>query len=91
MRSTRGGFDLGHRLLAVLVIHLVAVADELEPGGAVLLVGAAGGFQFFQVFAVDVGALALAVGTEIAAHARALVPVQAEPLERVVDDVEKLL
>src|SRR5690606_29679526 len=39
----------------------------------------------------DVGALALTVGTVVAALAGSFVPLQAQPAQAVVDDVEELL
>src|ERR1035437_8062717 len=77
--------DFRDRLLAVLVEHLITLAEQLEPNRTVLLVGAARREQFANILLVDRAALALAIWAEVAATARAdlraLVPVEPEPRE----------
>jgi hypothetical protein len=89
----RRGLHLLDLLLAVIIEDLVALAEQLEPDGAVLLVGAAAVEELLLVALVDVAALALAVGTVVAAAVlaenRALVPVHPEPVQALVDQVEE--
>src|SRR6185295_5744793 len=92
----RRGLHLLDLLLAVVIKHLVALAEQLEPDGAVLLIGPAGIEELLLVFLVDRAALALAVGTVVAAlaHAvgvRALVPIHPQPGHAVIDELQELL
>ena len=89
----RRALHLRDGLLAVLVEHLEALPEQPEPDRAVLFVGAAGRDQPGDVLLVDRAALAVPVGTEIASAVftdlRALVPIEAEPAQAVVDQVEE--
>ena len=70
------------------VVHDDELAREFEAGRALVVeVDAVGGLEFGEVAFVDVVALALEVGAEVTALAGALVPVEAEPFQAVVDDL----
>jgi hypothetical protein len=92
----RCGLHLLDLFFAVIVKYLVALAQQLEPDGAVLLVSPAAVEELLFVFLVDRAALALAIRAKVTALAdsvwvRALVPVHPQPGQAVVDEFEELL
>jgi hypothetical protein len=65
-------------------------ARRAETDGAAVLVDMPPGLKDREVFFVNGIPLALAVGTELAAHVRTLVPVEAEPFQAVENDLVRL-
>ncbi len=95
------GLHVAERVDGLRAVHLHAPADEvvhddrlarqLEARRAFLVhVDRAGGLEFGEVALVNVVALALEIRAEVAADARTLVPVQAQPFQAVVDDLHGL-
>ena len=94
--GTAFGFECGDLLRRELAVRAVVARRHLGRdlrlahglqlfGGLEGLVGGAVVEQALDVLAVDFGALGLAVGAIGTADVRALVPLQADPLERVED------
>src|SRR6185312_9647529 len=71
------------------VLDHLGLAGDPEEDRPLLLVGSARGLELLQVFPVEGAALALPVGAARSADLRALVPVQPQPSQAVVDDVEE--
>ena len=70
--------------------HDDRLARQLEAYGPFVLVHGAGGLELIEVAHVDRVALALKVRPAVPTDARALVPVEAEPFQAVVDELHRL-
>ena len=94
--AERGALLVGEVAVEVVVAELLGPAGRLVAGvdlvgGRVALVEVAGGLQPLDHVGVDLAALRLPVGLVRAADADALVPVEAEPGERVEELLVALL
>jgi hypothetical protein len=74
----------------MVVKHFVAIAEQLEPDRSILLVRPPRRPQFLEVFGIDLSPLALPIGTKRSTHIRTFVPIQTQPGQTVVDDVQEL-